>query len=419
MPSVCLYFQIHQPYRIDSRAQVTNLEELFDVKANSSILKSVAKNCYVPTNNLLQELFQTHGSAFKASLSISGVALEQLELYAPDALESFVRLSQNVNTELLSETYYHSLASVFDTTEFIEQIELHTQKLRKLFHLTPTVFRNTELIYDNTIGNLITSLGFKGILAEGADHILMERSPNALYQTADSKLPLMLRNYRLSDDIGFRFSDRGWSGWPLTTEKFAAWIHGITDPNAIINIFLDYESFGEHQKAESGIFEFLRAFPGAILKKKGWRFLLPSEIIAEHKPLQEISFPRLTSWADSARDLTAWTGNNMQRRALSEAYKLGKTVHSVNNLKLTESWRRLLTSDHFYYMFTKHCQDGDIHEYFSPFANPYDAFILYMSRLNDVAAIAERLKNNPVDPESFENVRGNNTYTPTTSLLPL
>lgn len=388
MPSVCLYFQVHQPFRLAPHSTESGQDsaQIFDHVSNAAILRKVASKCYLPANKLLLELIKRYEGDLRVSFSLSGVVVEQMQRYSPETLDTFVALADSGCVEFLGETYHHSLASLYDEQEFREQVQRHGALMQSLFGRAPRVFRNTELIYDDRIGKIVHRFGFEGIIAEGADDILGWRSPNLLYAVPDVKLPLLVKNYRLSDDIAFRFSDRGWREYPLTAEKFAAWVHGIDGVGELCNLFMDYETFGEHQWKESGIFEFLKALPDAILQKPGWRFDTPSEVVARHQPVAELSFSRLTSWADSERDLTAWRGNTMQRRALADAFTLGNAVKATRNPLLLESWRKILTSDHFYYMCTKWYADGDVHAYFSPFESPYDAFIEYMAALRKLAA---------------------------------
>lgn len=387
MPSVCFYFQVHQPFRVNPKIGMeldSSNNSLFDEAANAAIMQKVAKKCYLPMNNLLLELIKQHGEKFKVSFSITGVAIEQMKLYSPETLDSFIKLAETGCVEFLGETYYHSLAALYDETEFQEQVLRQSALMKMYFGQTPQVFRNTELIYDNKIGELVAKLGFKGVIAEGVDDVLKWRSPNYLYQVPGTELPILLKNYKLSDDIAFRFSNRGWEEYPLTTDKFASWLHAIDGAGEVVNLFMDYETFGEHQWAESGIFDFMRHLPEALLKKPGWSFNTPSEVVKKYKPISELSFHRLTSWADMERDLTAWRGNTMQNRALKEAFTLADIVKQTRNPQILSNWRKLLTSDHFYYMCTKWFSDGDVHAYFSPFESPYEAFISYMAVVGKV-----------------------------------
>lgn len=357
--------------------------DYFDVQKNASICRKVAQKCYLPTNAKLLELIQRHDGAFRVSFSITGTALEQFEAYAPEVLDSFVRLAQTGCVEFIGETYYHSLAALYSEDEFRAQVKLHTKAIQKYFGQTPRVFRNTELIYNDRIGQLAREIGFEAIIAEGVDDVLDWRSPNFVYTVHNSDAKLLLKNYKLSDDIAFRFSNRGWEEFPLTADKFSGWVHRVSGNGDVVNLFMDYETFGEHQWASTGIFEFLDYLPGEIMKHPDWNFATPFEVVSRYSARADLHFHRLTSWADLERDLTAWRGNTMQEKALAEVYSLEKQVKSLNDLRLLAVWRKLSTSDHFYYMCTKWFADGDVHAYFSPFESPYDAFVNYMNVLKD------------------------------------
>lgn len=391
MPAVCIYFQVHQPHRI-KKYRVFDIGKSHDYFNDSSesnlnnqkILLKVAHKCYLPTNEILLELLHRHPE-FTFSFSFSGVLLEQLETYSPESLRSFKRLIDMGRVEILSETYYHSLSFLYSKSEFNNQIQLHAKKVKALFNKTPKVFRNTELIYNNDIAQEVEKLGYKGILAEGADHILGWRSPNYLYRPVGTKkIKLFLKNYRLSDDIAFRFSTHDWSEYPLTAPKFASWVSRINGSGDIVNLFMDYETFGEHQWEETGIFEFLRYMPGEILKHPDNSFITPSEAVKKLPTRGELDVPNYISWADVERDLTAWLGNPIQDDAASKLYALESAVLTSNDPELISDWRRLQTSDHFYYMCTKYFADGDVHKYFNPYQSPYDAFISFMNVLQDL-----------------------------------
>lgn len=359
---------------------------------NKAIIEKVARKCYLPANATILENIKNNPD-FKVSYSISGVALEQFEKYAPNVLDSFKALVDTGNVELLSETYYHSLSSIFDQEEFVNQVKLHRKKIRDLFGLSPAVFRNTELIYSNDIARLAEDMGYKGILAEGADHVLEWRSPAFIYKPAGTKdIKLLLKHYRLSDDIAFRFSQRSWAGWPLTAEKFANWVAAHNGGGETVNLFMDYETFGEHQWEDTGIFEFLRHLPGEILKNPDNNFVTPSEALDRYEPRGELDVPYHVSWADTERDLSAWLSNELQKEAIENLYALGKEIIHLDDPELLEDWRRLQTSDHFYYMCTKWWNDGDVHKYFSPYESPYEAFIAYMNVLQDLRLRLEAAK---------------------------
>lgn len=385
MPSICCYFQVHQPYRLKKYTifEVGEHSNYFDEKKNKEILLKVAKKCYLPTNKLILSLLKKHPE-FKISFSFSGVLLEQLEKYCPKALESFKKLVDTGQVELLAETYYHSLAFIYSEKEFTEQIKLHEKKIKKLFGKKPKVLRNTELIYNNKLGQMAHKMGYKAVLIEGADKILGRRSPNFVYKHPSVDIPLLLKNYKLSDDIAFRFSNKGWKEHPLTADKFAQWVNAINGNGVTVNLFMDYETFGEHQWESTGIFEFLKHLPEKLLKHKDNNFKLPSEIIKSYKPTAELDIHELVSWADTERDVSAWLGNSLQQSAILNLYGLEKEIKAKKNKKLLHDWRCLQTSDHFYYMCTKWFNDGDVHKYFNPYDSPYESFIYFMNAYKDM-----------------------------------
>jgi alpha-amylase len=391
MASVCFYFQVHQPFRVkDYRVfDIGNDSEYFNDDSdrsinNKKILHKVAGKCYLPANAVLLELLNKHPE-FKISFSFSGVFLEQLELFSPETLASFQKLVATGRVELLEETYYHSLSFLYSPEEFRRQVLLHRAKIKKLFGVTPMIFRNTELIYNNALAHEVESMGYKGILAEGADHVLGWRSPNFLYSPqGTSKLKLLLKNYRLSDDIAFRFSSRDWAEFPLTAPKFANWVSQVNGSGNVVNLFMDYETFGEHQWEDTGIFNFLRHLPEEILRHPDNDFVTPSEAVARYAPVAELDVHHFVSWADIERDLSAWLSNPMQHDAIRSIYGLEKEVMATGDARMIDDWRRLQTSDHFYYMCTKWFSDGDVHKYFNPYNTPYEAFIAYMNVLQDL-----------------------------------
>ena len=386
MPSICFYFQVHQPYRLRHYSFFDIGQDHFyeDVEANRTILDKVARKCYLPMNALLLKMIKRWEGRFKVSFSISGVAMDQFAEYQPEIIDSFRALADTGCAELISETYAHSLAALFDPDEFRAQVKMHDDLLMKHFGVTPHVFRNTELIYRNDIAQMVEDMGYDAILTEGADHILGWRSPNFMYSPQScNRLKLMLKNYRLSDDIAFRFSNRGWEEWPLTTEKFANWAHAVNGNGELINLFMDYETFGEHQWAETGIFDFMEALPAAIFTSPDMDFVTPSEAAKRYSPVAKVDVPNAISWADVERDLTAWLGNDMERDAIEACYALKDKVMATGDEGLIRTWRRLQTSDHFYYMCTKWFSDGDVHKYFNPYGTPYDAYINYMNVLSD------------------------------------
>lgn len=388
--NICLYFQVHQPYRlkkygvfdigIDKNYYNTNDERL----DNKKIFKKVSDKCYLPANKIFLSLLKKYPD-LKLSFSFSGIFLEQAQEFYPEVLKSFKALVSTGRVEILSETYYHSLAFLHSIDEFESQIKLHKEKIEKIFGVTPRIFRNTELIYSDNIGKIIEKLGYAGMLTEGADKILEWRSPNFIYRASGTKnLKLLLKNYKLSDDIAFRFSDKSWKEFPLTPEKYSEWLRSQNDKADIINLFMDYETFGEHQWKESGIFNFLKKLPKEISKNKDMFFVTPSEAIENLKPIGELSIPDYISWADMERDLSAWYSNPIQKDAMSKLFALEKGIRESLDSNLTNDWRRLTTSDHFYYMCTKYFSDGDVHKYFNPYDSPYDAFITFMNVINDI-----------------------------------
>ncbi len=386
MRSICLHFQVHQPYRLRTYRffDIGSNHQYYDEYQNRTIIKRVVERSYLPMNKLLMDLIKEYGAAFKVSFSISGMAIEQFKQYTPEVLESFQKLAKTGNVEFLAETYSHSLASLLkDPEEFKSQVKKHADTIEELFGRRPTAFRNTEMIYSDEIGNKVLDLGYKIMLTEGAKHILGWKSPNYMYCNAiNPKLKLLLRNYQLSDDIGFRFSNQSWIEWPLTAEKFAKWINTYKSQQ-VVNIFMDYETFGEHQWAETGIFDFMKALPQHIFSKTNFTFKNPSELADELQPVSAISVPSPISWADEERDLTAWLGNELQDEAFDVLYGLSDKVRKCVDGSIHRDWRYLQTSDHFYYMCTKWFSDGDVHKYFNPYTTPYEAFINYMNVLSD------------------------------------
>ncbi|HKR07437.1 MAG TPA: glycoside hydrolase family 57 protein [Bacteroidia bacterium] len=386
MKNICLYFQVHQPFRLRTYRffDIGNHNNYFDHEKNAAVMRKVAEKCYLPANAILLELINKFGKRFKVGFSISGMALEQFEKYTPEVLESFQKLAATGCVEFLAETYSHSLAVLKSEKEFIKQVQEHSHKIKKHFGQQPQVFRNTELIYSNSIGKIVSEMGFKAMLAEGADHILQWRSPNFLYyNSAEPKLKLLLKNYRLSDDIAFRFSQESWNGFPLTAHKYVHWLNAIPSNEEIVNLFMDYETFGEHQWEETGIFEFLKAFPAQIFSSSNFRFVTPSEAVERLHPVALLHVPHPVSWADMERDLSAWLGNDLQHDAFDTLYQLEKKISFCDDEQILRDWKYLQTSDHFYYMCTKYFSDGDVHKYFNHYNSPYDAFINYMNVLSD------------------------------------
>lgn len=390
--AIVLYLHVHQPFRVREYS-VFDTGEVHDYFAepdystdrnNEKILRKVADKSYRPMNALLQRLLDRHPD-FKVSLSITGTFIEQAERWAPDVIEDFRRIIATGRVEIVSETYYHSLAFFYSRSEFERQVDIHRQKIRELFGVETSVFRNTELAYNDDLAHWADGYGFKGILAEGWDPVLEWRSPNHVYRPAGTEnIALLLKNYRLSDDLAFRFSNRGWSEWPLTTDKYIQWVNASIADSPLINLFMDYETFGEHQWEDTGIFHFFEHFVEQWLKDPNHTFYNVSEAIDNNQPVAEISMPHTVTWADTERDLTAWLGNSMQQEAMRHLYALENDILRSGDLQLISDWRNLQTSDHVYYMCTKWFTDGDVHAYFSPYDSPYDAFLYYMNAIRDV-----------------------------------
>ncbi len=401
MPSVCFYFQVHQPLRLRHYTVFDNDVHYFDDYKNTSICRKVANKCYLPANRLLLDIIRRSEGQFKISYSITGVLLEQFQRFCPEVMSTFDALAATGCVEFLGETYYHSLSFLYSHNEFLDQIAKHTETIEYFFGQRPRVFRNTELIYNNELAHTIESIGqFHAILSEGADHILGYRSPNFVYRPKGCQtLKLLLKNYTLSDDIAFRFSNRHWAEWPLTAEKFANWIHSANGNGHVINLFMDYETFGEHQWADTGIFDFLRHLPAEVLKHPDNNFKTPSEVVEAYEAMDEIDVPHLISWADTERDLSAWLGNAMQSNAIHELYRLEKPLKQSQNGHLLDDWRRLQVSDHFYYMCTKYFADGDVHKYFNPYDSPYDSYINYMNVLDN---LKKRIDHQPIEIHTHE-----------------
>ena len=384
--SICLYFQVHQPMRLRLYRffDIGKDSHYYDDFANRTILRRVAQRCYLPMNQLMLELIEKHKGKFKIAFSISGSALDQFQRFCPDVLDSFKALAATGCVEFLAETYYHSLASLGSESEFRHQVEKHAAHIEEEFGVKPTAFRNTELIYSNSIGEMVYDMGYKTMLTEGARHIMGWQSPNFVYTAqTQPRLKLLLRNYNLSHDIAFRFSNRGWDMWPLTADKYVNWIKESAREGDVVNLFMDYETFGEHQSAESGIFDFMRALPDAVLRDGNFGFVTPSEATRKYKPVSDIAVEDAISWADEEKDLTAWLGNELQSEAFKKVYAMTEKLAIVNDPELYNDFGHLQESDHFYYMCTKFFSDGEVHRYFNPYDTPYEAFINYMNVISD------------------------------------
>jgi alpha-amylase len=400
LTDIVLVFEVHQPHRLKrsyfwehDMFKRTKKGELFDyyfdAAVNREVFERASRKCYFPSNKILQEVIDNHKrekKQVKVSFSISGVFLEQCEMFSKDLLESFKQLSETGCVEFLSQTYYHSLSSLYpDRDEFIEQLEAHQQVVRSLLHYTPSVFENTELLYNNAIARTIEKLGYKGIFTEGVERILHGKSPNCLYTPKDcKKTKILLRNYKLTDDVGFRFSARWWNEWPLTADKYAGWL--ASTPGQCINIFPDYETFGEHHWPETGIHDFLRHLPSEILKWWHLHMATPSEVVEKYASVGEIDVPELggtVSWADLERDASCWLGNTMQWAYYTNVKRLEPLVKETNDKDLLKTWRYFQISDHLYYMFTAGGAPGEVHSYFSPYDSPIDAFVTAQAAILD------------------------------------
>ncbi len=392
MRAIALYLHIHQPFRyrqysifdVSNDHNYWNDHDYHSKQSNERIFKKVAEKSYHPTFEMIERNVRKHPD-FKVSLSITGTWLEQAETWAPDLIKKIQHLVQTGNVEIVAETYYHSLAFFYDREEFEAQVKMHQAKIKELFGVEPKVFRNTELSYNDELAKWADDFGFKGILAEGWDKVLGWRSPNHVYRPAGcNNIKLLLKNYRLSDDVAFRFSDRKWSEWPLTVEKYQGWLNMDALRGNLINLFMDFETFGEHQWADTGIFEFMDNFIDSWLSEYENKFVTVSEACETMPVADEISMPQTVTWADMERDLSAWMGNAMQDEATQSLYDMKKDIIEFGDADMIDDFRKLTTSDHAYYMSTKYWNDGDVHAYFSAYDSPYDAFMYYMNVLRDL-----------------------------------
>lgn len=386
MKSVCLIFQIHQPFRYRKYRffDIGKDDYYYDDFANETIIRKIADKCYLPANKIILEQIKKHKGKFRVAYSLSGIVIDQFKLYCPEVIESFSELAKTGCVEFLAETYANSLVSLIDAKMFEEQVKEHGQLIEELFGQRPSVFRNTELIYSDEIGDTVYRMGYEAIITEGAKHILGWKSPNYLYCNAlNPRLKVLMRNYRFSDDISFRFSNSGWNEFPLTADKYAGWMKSLPKEDEIVNIFINYETFGQLHPKSSGIFDFMSHLPGSVLKTKELEFATPAEVIRKHQPVSAIHVPHPISWADEERDLTAWLGNELQKEAFDKLYKLKDRVRDCTNNRMQKDWTYLQSNDHLYYMCTKFFSDGEVHKSFNPYANPYEAFINYMNVMSD------------------------------------
>lgn len=386
MKSVCLNFQVHQPFRYRKYRffDIGNDAYYYDDYANETIMRKLAVNCYLPANKIILDQIKKNKGKFKVSYSISGIALDQFKLYAPEVIDSFAQLAATGHVEFVSETYSNSLVSLSDEQLFREQVEAHDKLIEQLFGQKPKVFRNTELIYSDELGDLIYRMGFETIMTEGAKHILGWKSPNYIYCNAlNPRQKVLMRNYRFSDDLSFRFSNPAWNEYPLTADKFAGWMTSTPENEDVINIFINYDTFGEVQPKRSGIFDFLNALPGAVLKTGKLAFVTPSEAAKNFQPISAMHVLHPISWADEERDLSAWLGNELQKEAFNNLYALKDQIKNCQNEVLLKDWNYLQANNHLYYMCTKFFSDGEVHKYYNPYTSPYEAFINYMNVLSD------------------------------------
>ncbi len=401
MKSIVLYLHMHQPYRVkhysifsvDHDHDYWTDKDWYSGSNNERIFKKVAEKSYRPMLKQLGKLIETTDK-FKFSLSMTGTFLEQAEEWAPDVIDSIRKLVKTGRVEIVNETYNHSLSFFVDRDEFEAEVRLHQDRIRELFGVETKVFRNTELAYNNDLAQWAESFGFKGIIAEGWDKILETRTPNKVYRPDGcNSIKLLTKNYRLSDDIAFRFSNKTWNEWPLTVDKYMRWLETAGNQGPVINLFMDFETFGENVWKDTGIFEFFNDLVLRWSNDGNHNFMTVSEACDSSTSEETISMPWTVTWADTERDLSAWLGNSMQHEALKAIYDLKESVLASKDEDLIADWRRLLTSDHLYYMSTKHLNDGGVHQYFSPYDSPFDAFLYFMNAVRDVRGRAEEYKN--------------------------
>ena len=385
MKAICFYFQIHQPFRLKRYRffDIGNDHYYYDDFANDDIITHIAQRSYIPAAETLLRMIEESNGRFRCAISISGVALEQCERYVPEFVDLLKKLADTGKVEFLAETYAHSLSSLTDYDEFISQVKVHNEKLHEMFGVKPKVLRNTELVYCDEMAPVIASMGYKGVITEGAKHILGWKSPNYIYSAASApKLKLLLKNDKLSDDIAFRFSNTEWDAYPLTADKYIDWIASTPTEEQIVNLFMNLETFGGMQSRETGIFQFLEALP-RFAAERGIDFLTPSDAVAKLKPVGELSVLHPISWADEARDTSAWLGNKLQNEAFNKLYSVAERVRLCDDRRLKQDWYYLQASDHLFYMSTKNLADGVVHSHFSPYETPFQAFTNYMNVLSD------------------------------------
>ena len=389
MAAICFYFQVHQPFRLKDYSFIKiGKDHFYEATAlNVEILNRVSDRSYLPANALFQKLIDENDGKFKVTYSISGTCLEQLHRHRPDVIDSFRKLYETGCVEFLAETYYHSLAALYSPSEFERQVKKHEKAMLNILGIKTKVFRNTELMYQNGFADVLDGLGYKMVLAEGSKKYLGKESANQIFLAKNLKTKVLPRNYILSDDIAFRFSDPGWSEYPLMAGTFANWLHKIEDQTGSINLFMDYETFGEHRAKETGIFEFMKHLPGEVLQNKEFHFATPSDLLKIKKPNSPVyDSSAWSSWADEDKDASAWTEDNMQKDALRKIYSCQAKIEELKKPDLTDVWGKLQTSDHFYYMSTRYRNDPT-HQAFSPYKTPYDAYLNYMNILSDFRGV--------------------------------
>lgn len=389
MASVCFYFQVHQPYRLKNYSFFKIGKDHFyeDTARNVAILNRVADRCYLPANRLMERLIREHEGQFKITYSITGTCLEQLHRHRPDVIDSFRRLAETGQVEFLAETYYHSLAALFSPTEFKRQVKMHEKATQNIIGYKPKVFRNTELLYQNGLANVLEEMGYRMVLAEGGRKYIGSESTNQIFLAKNEKTRVLPRNFILSDDIAFRFADPSWTEYPLTADKYAGWLRKVEDPNGSIHLYMDYETFGEHRSRETGIFSFMEALPAQILKNPDFHFATPSDLLKVKRaksPTYESG--AWSSWADEDKDASAWLDDHMQRDALRKIYECEERVMELNKPDLIDVFGKLQTSDHFYYMSTRYRNDPT-HQAFTHYNSPYDAYLNYMNVLSDFRGV--------------------------------
>ena len=386
MKNISLTFKIHYPVRLKKYHffDIGNDDYYYDDFENERIIRKAADECLLPANEVLLNLLKKHKGQFKVSFAISGTAIDLFGLYAPEVIESFQRLSATGCVEFLGETYVHSLASIKDNEEFKRQVEAHAGKIEELFGQRPRVFKNTELIYSDKIGEIVAGMGFKAVLTEGARHILKSKSPNHLYCNAiNPDLKILLNNTSLSENIAFRFSNPDWTGWPTTANSYLSTLNKMTDDEKIVNILLDYEMVGKGQKNTAGIYNFMKSFPQTLYEMTEFGFMTPSEVVCYNQPIASLNVPETISAAPYERDLSPFLNNDLQEEALTKLYELKAKIDHSSDPNLLKDWQYLQTSDHFRYMFGKQLPNIDQHGASNPYDNFYEAFMNYMNVLND------------------------------------